>query len=139
MVARGRTATRSALVTNRHDLHKGNPSDLGNYRPISLLNTMYKIIAGVIQNRLAGKLDKHLQRTQYGFRKQKGTADAIHCIRRIIDKGESTGTKTLMVLIDWEKKNRQGRSKRIAHRLGKDECVWKDTELDQGAVQQTTI
>lgn len=82
---------------------KGNPSDLGNYRSISLLNTMYKIFAGVIQNRLAGKLDKHLQRTQYGFRKRKRTVNAIQSIRRIIDKGESTGTKTLMVLIDWEK------------------------------------
>ena len=35
--------------------------------------------------------------------RKNGTADAIHCVRRIVDKGESTNTKTLMVLIDWEK------------------------------------
>jgi hypothetical protein len=40
---------------------------------------------------------------QYGFRKKRGTRDAIHCIRRIIDKGESTRTPTILVLLDWEK------------------------------------
>ena len=36
-------------------------------------------------------------------RKNRGTADAIHCIRRIVDKGESTGTPTILRLLDWEK------------------------------------
>jgi len=45
----------------------------------------------------------HLQKTQFGFRKKRGTADAIQCVRRIIDKGESTNTKTLLVLLDWAK------------------------------------
>ena len=57
----------------------------------------------VLNNRLEEEVDEELQKTQFGFRKGKGTADAIQCIRRIIDKGESTGTKTLLVLLDWEK------------------------------------
>ena len=48
-------------------------------------------------------MDHHLQATQYGFRRKKGTADAIQYIRRMIDKGEMTNTKTLLVLLDWEK------------------------------------
>ena len=50
-------------------------------------------------------LDTCLQPTQFGFRKKKGTADAIQLVRRAIGKGESTSTKTkpLLDLLDWEK------------------------------------
>lgn len=78
---------------------KGNSKQLTNYRPMSLLNTLYKIQAAIIQTRLSHGLDRYLQDTQFGFRKHKGTADAI----RVIDKGESTNTKTFLVLLDWEK------------------------------------
>lgn len=82
---------------------KGGRENLANYRPISLLNTMYKLIAGIIQNRIAMKLDSKLQQTQYGFRRKRGTAEAIHYVRRMVDKGESRQNKTLLVLLDWEK------------------------------------
>ena len=82
---------------------KGDKTDLGNYRPISLLNTIYKLFASIIQKCLADKLDMFLQKTQYGFRRKRGTADALHYIRRIVDKGEMTQSKTLLVLLDWEK------------------------------------
>jgi hypothetical protein len=32
---------------------------------------MYKIFAAILQARLADKIDTHLQKTQYGFRKRK--------------------------------------------------------------------
>ena len=73
---------------------KGDKTNLENYRPISLLNTHYKLFTAIIQARIAEALDEHLQSTQYGFRKKKGTAQAIHYIRRIIEKGESTQAKT---------------------------------------------
>jgi uncharacterized protein YbaP (TraB family) len=50
---------------------KGDSSNLGNYRPISLLNSIYKIVAAIIQKRLADTIDPYLQTTQYGFRKNK--------------------------------------------------------------------
>ena len=31
------------------------------------------------------------------------TAQALHYVRRVIEKGEMTGTETLFVLLDWEK------------------------------------
>ena len=43
---------------------KGDTKKLENYKPISLLNTFYKILATVIQMRLASKIDKHIQKTQ---------------------------------------------------------------------------
>ena len=82
---------------------KGDKNNLSNYRPISLLNTNYKIFTAIIQKRLADGLDKHLQSTQYGFRRKMGTAQALHYVRRTVERGERTRNKTLFVLLDWEK------------------------------------
>ena len=48
-------------------------------------------------------MDKHLQKTQYGFRRNRGTADAIQLVRRIAEYGEKTTNPLIMVLLDWEK------------------------------------
>ena len=50
---------------------KGCKDNIKNYRPISLLNTFYNILAAVVQRRLARTLDRHLQPTQFGFRHNK--------------------------------------------------------------------
>lgn len=77
--------------------------NLANYRPISLLNSLYKFIASIVQTSISGKFDSPIQETQYGFRKKRGTADAIHYIRRLIETGESLQGQTLLVLFDWGK------------------------------------
>ena len=82
---------------------KGNTSMLENYRPISLLNCLYKIFAAIVQKRMAAQIDAYLQKTQFGFRKDRSTSDAIHCVRRIAEHGEQTKTPTHMVLLDWAK------------------------------------
>ena len=83
-----------------HIYKKGNTSDLANYRPISLLNTMYKIFTVIVQET---GIDSRTHGTQYGFRKARSTQHAIHIIRRILEAGESTTNKLLLVLLDWEK------------------------------------
>ena len=62
---------------------------MANYRPISLINTIYKIFASIIQNRLSNGIDQHMLKTQYGFRRASSTQHVIH-IRRILEAGEST-------------------------------------------------
>lgn len=45
------------------------------------------------------------KKTQFGFRKRKSTADAIHIVRRIIDESVATNPdklKTYLLLLDWE-------------------------------------
>ena len=47
---------------------KGNKVDLDNYRPKSLLNTIYKLNTAILQKRISDVLDVHLQATQYGLK-----------------------------------------------------------------------
>ena len=69
---------------------KGDTNKFDNYTPISLLSTLYKLFASILHRRISATLDKHPQTTQYGFREDKSTADAIHLIRRLIEYGESS-------------------------------------------------
>lgn len=82
---------------------KGNVEDPANYRPIALLNTIYKIYASIIQIRLATGLDETLWETQYGFRKKRSTSQPLFITRRLQDQAECTGDKLFMVFLDWEK------------------------------------
>jgi hypothetical protein len=87
-----------ARVTLIHK--KGKTDQYENYRPISLLNTLYQIFAALIQKRLAKGTDK-LQ-TQYGFRKDRSTSDTIYVVRGIAEYGEKTKNKFRLVLLDQE-------------------------------------
>ena len=73
-----------------------------NYRPIALLQTLYKILAGLIKNRLIQTYDPWIQRSQFGFRPKKSTAQAIFLARRLMDISERTGSNLSMVLLDWK-------------------------------------
>lgn len=82
---------------------KGKVDDPANYRPISLLNTTYKIYASLIQTRLAEELEKKIWKSQFGFRKSKSTQEALFILRRIQDFAETSGEKLFLVFLDWEK------------------------------------
>ena len=61
-------------------LFKGkDPSIINNYRPISLLITMSKILEKIVYNRLCSFLEKNniLFESQYGFRKNRSCQNAI--------------------------------------------------------------
>ena len=76
-----------------------------NYRPISLLNVGYKILAAIILDRIkAGGAEDRMWASQYGFRPGHGTAEALFLARRMIDAAWSLKDgKLLMVLLDWRK------------------------------------
>jgi hypothetical protein len=70
--------------------NKGYPQNQENYRPISLLNSCYKINASPPQTRIAAAIDRHLMKTQYGFRKPRSTIIPLACIRRLCERSESS-------------------------------------------------
>jgi len=84
---------------------KGGVANCGNYRPISLLCTIKKLFGYVSLHRLldAG-MDDRLTDTQFGFRRNRGTLEAMLLARRAIDVATSkvNGTVHFMAL-DWSK------------------------------------
>lgn len=65
---------------------KGNNSDPNNYRGISFMNCVAKIMMGILNERLSSWTDKHniLLEYQAGFRKNYSTVDNIYSLSAIV-------------------------------------------------------
>jgi len=82
---------------------KGNTDQISNYRPISLLNIIYKLFAAILQKRLADQIDPFVSESQFGFRKQRDTTQALYIARRLQDIAEQSGENVILTALDWEK------------------------------------
>jgi len=83
---------------------KGSTSDPANYRPISLLQTCYKLYARILAARLSAGIDPFLREHQYGFRHGRSTNEAIFLIRRLQDLVDAKRNQALYLLfLDWSK------------------------------------
>ena len=60
----------------------GCAKSIRNYRPITLLNSIYKIWATVITNRLKPIMNILTNETQHGYKIKKSTVDIIYHIKR---------------------------------------------------------
>ena len=70
-------------------IHKKNdPKDINNYRPITLLTSIYKIWATVISNRLYPIMNLLTNETQCGYKYNKSTFEIIFNIKRKFIKKE---------------------------------------------------
>ena len=82
---------------------KGDATQMKNYRPIALLQVLYKVLASLVRNRLQQALEPWIQRNQFGFRPKKSTSQAIFIARRLLDIAERQHSNLSLVLLDWEK------------------------------------
>jgi hypothetical protein len=73
-----------------------------NYRPISLLDAIYKLYAQLILNRMQQQVDQRLRKTQYGFRAARSTSDPIHMIRRLQDLFKQKSSPLHLFFMDWK-------------------------------------
>lgn len=96
-------AFKRSIVT---PVHKGGDRyDVNNYRPISVISCIAKILEKILNNRLISYLNKHniLSSSQYGFRKGLSTQDAARALTGEIVNNVDKGRKCLTVFLDLKK------------------------------------
>ncbi len=84
---------------------KGDAKLFTNYRPISLLPVLSKLLEKVVHRRLYGYLVKHhtLYESQYGFRESRSTTNAISELNSHILENFDKRKMTLSVFLDLSK------------------------------------
>ncbi len=87
-------------------LHKGKGLDreiLSNWRPISLTNSDYKLIAKVLALRLAYVLDECVSQDQHAFIKGRNISNMIREIDDIIEFGKKEKMNNIILSLDYAK------------------------------------
>ncbi|NNK28772.1 MAG: reverse transcriptase family protein, partial [Flavobacteriaceae bacterium] len=82
---------------------KGDKKDLKNYRPISLLSHVYKILMKIITRRIEKKIEEAQTRDQAGFRKSYSTIDHIHVLNQVKEKCRDYNLPLCAIFVDFEK------------------------------------
>lgn len=83
---------------------KGDPTNLGNYRGITIINLILKLYMRMVLNRMADALDPALRGAQNGFRRGRSTVQHILSLRRIIEETQLSSTASLyIVFVDFTK------------------------------------
>ena len=83
----------------------GDRNRISNYRPISILPALSKLLEKIINVRLVNYLEKNnlLSNRQFGFRKGKSTEGAVHMLTNYISKNLDKGKKCLSIFLDLSK------------------------------------
>jgi len=83
--------------------NRGDKLQCKNYRGISLLCTVYKILTTVINNRLIKYTDSIIGEYQAGFRTGKSTTDQIFTVNNLLEKAWEHNVEIHQIFIDFQK------------------------------------
>jgi hypothetical protein len=78
------------------------PMTPDDFRPITLFNTDYKIVAHIIANKLKPIMEEMLADFQYCGVPQNNIPDAVNTIRDTIAHAEMTGTPLCILSLDFQ-------------------------------------
>ena len=83
---------------------KGDPNDIANFRPISLVSGIYKALTRACLTRMEKTLNEHESPTQTGFRRGFSTIHNIHTLKQLAEKSkEYGGFPIYLALVDFQK------------------------------------
>ena len=82
---------------------KGDLSVCGNWRGITLLNTINKIVAFILSTRINKVLDQAFRKEQAGFRPGRSCTNQINTLRIIIEQSVEMQSPLYLLFIDYEK------------------------------------
>ncbi|RVX20328.1 Transposon TX1 uncharacterized 149 kDa protein [Vitis vinifera] len=82
---------------------KSTTKKISDFRPISLITSLYKIIAKVLSGRLRGVLHETIHSTQGAFVQGRQIMDAVLIANEIVDERRQSGEEGVVFKIDFEK------------------------------------
>jgi len=82
---------------------KDNPSDLNEFRPISLVSCVYKILSKILANRLKKVLPSIIDVNQSAFLSGRGLLDSILVANETVDYLKKEKKSGVIVKVDFEK------------------------------------
>ena len=94
---------KDAVITELHK--KGDKTECGNYRGISLVSHAGKVLLKVVARRLSAYCEAKglLPEEQCGFRPNRSTTDMMFVVRRLQEIGRKAGVSLFMCFIDLQK------------------------------------
>ena len=81
------------------------PQRLNDFRPISLVGSLYKILAKVLANRLKMVIGSVVSETQSAFVKNRQILDGILIANEVVDEARKTRKELMLFKVDFEKAN----------------------------------
>ena len=82
---------------------KGDTCDIGNYRPISLTNVDYRIMAFILAERLQRVIDSVVSQDQTAYIRNRFMGNNIRLIEDVIEHFDKLDKKGLLFMIDFQK------------------------------------
>ena len=92
------TEARMGLLYKKKDKR-----EVQNYRPITLLNTDYKVYTKIIANRLREVAPNLIHKDQAGFMPKRSIYDQTKIVELMIKWAQNTGNRGIIVCLDQEK------------------------------------
>ncbi|GAU49947.1 hypothetical protein TSUD_408420 [Trifolium subterraneum] len=79
------------------------PLGIGDFRPISLVGSLYKLVAKVLAGRLSTVMEKLISPNQSAFIKGRQLVDGVVAVNEIIDFARKSKRSCLIFKVDFEK------------------------------------
>jgi hypothetical protein len=79
------------------------PLELKDFRPISLLGSLYKLLANVLARRLASVMNSIISPSQSAFLKSRHLVDGVLVVNEVVDYAKKAKKECLIFKVDFEK------------------------------------